>query len=171
MSDIDSAIRQLSAAVGTASTRGAGPVTADTMRVVQASDGPTVLALGGTADAAVTDATAAASIIAALKGLLTLNKVSTAGGQGNKVVAAPATALQLVAGATPCTTVIVTARVGNTKEIAYGFSNAVRATAGAEVGAQLQPGDSVSLRVSDVSKIWIDAQVAGEGVSFTYLTD
>ena len=51
------------------------------------------------------------------------------------------------------------------------LANTVRATSGAEVGAQLQPGDSVSLKVNNLNVIWLDAQVNGEGVSYTYTTD
>lgn len=150
--------------------KGAGNTSATTLRVVTAADGPLNTAIGGTSDAAVTDPTATASIVAALKGLLTLNKISTAGGQGSKAVTTAATPLALAA-STACTQIIITARIGNTKQIAYGFSNAVRATAGSEIGAQLQPGDSVSLKVNNLSSIFIDAQVNGEGVSYTYMTD
>lgn len=154
-----------------APAQGTGVVNANTLRVVQASDGPSVTALGAVGDAAVTDSTANASIIAALKGVLLLNKVSTGGGQGNKAVTTAGTPQQLAAASTPCTNVIISARIGNTKEVAYGFSNAVRATAGGEIGATLQPGDSVALRVNNLQAIWLDAQVSGEGVSYTYTTD
>ncbi len=92
---------------------------------------------------------------------------SVGGSEGSKNVAAAATPETIVAVSTPCRRVIITARAGNTKPIAYGFSNAVRATAGAEVGAQLAAGASVSLPVADALLVWIDAQVNGEGVSFT----
>lgn len=95
--------------------------------------------------------------------------VGTGGGQGNKVVAAAATPVQLIATRTICASVIVSARPGNTGKIAVGFSNAVRATAGAEVGAILSAGQSLALMLDDVSKVWIDASVNGEGVGFAYL--
>lgn len=91
------------------------------------------------------------------------------GGQGGKNVAVPATPEKLIGVETKCRMVAVTARPGNTGPVAYGMGNAVRATAGAEIGALLAAGGSVSLPVADVSLVWIDAKVAGEGVSFTYL--
>ncbi len=101
---------------------------------------------------------------------VTLVATHSTGGQGSKNIAVAGTPAALAA-STACTSVIITARKGNTKEIAYGFSNAVRATAGSEIGAQLQPGESVTLYVTNLSLIWIDAQVNGEGVSFTYTTN
>jgi hypothetical protein len=98
-----------------------------------------------------------------------VNAAASAGGQGNKAVTNAGTPLQLAA-ATACRAVVITARIGNTKEVAIGFSNAVRATAGSELGMCLQPGTSVAIAVSDLSLIWVDAQVNGEGVSFTYIT-
>lgn len=108
-----------------------------------------------------------------VKGLLVNGvslKPSTAGGEGQQEVAAAATPEQLAANQA-CTSVAITAQIGNTKQVAIGFSNAVRATAGAEIGMQLQPGDTVVYNVDNLNKIWVDAQVNGEGVSFTYTAD
>lgn len=98
-----------------------------------------------------------------------VSAAASGGGQGNKVVAAAGTPVALAA-ATPCRAVVITARIGNTKEVAVGFSNTVRATSGAEIGMQLQPGQSISIAVTDLSLIFIDAQVNGEGVSYTFVT-
>ncbi len=154
---------------------GAGTAAA-ALRTTQASDSPLVSVSGATNGAAVvTDADG--TIQQYLRGLvkaLVVNgfslKPSTAGGQGSKNVTTAATPLQLAA-TTAIKSVIVTARIGNTKEIAVGFSNAVRATAGSEIGMCLQPGDSVTLNVNDLAAVWIDAQINGEGCSFTYVTD
>lgn len=87
--------------------------------------------------------------------------------QGGKSVAVAGTPVQLSATSTRCDAVILTARKGNTGSIAYGFSNTVRATAGAEVGAILTPGSSVVIETMDVANVWIDATTNGEGVGFS----
>ena len=100
--------------------------------------------------------------------LATILKAAAAGGQGGKNVTTAATPLALAA-STPCRAVVITARPGNTGKIAVGFSNAVRATAAAELGLVLAAGASVALAVTDLSLLFVDATVNGEGVSFTYL--
>jgi hypothetical protein len=90
-------------------------------------------------------------------------------GQGGLNVAAAGTPQQLEGASTPCSLLYLTARTGNTKNIAWGFTNAVRATAAAEIGAVLTPGEPVVIPVSNVQNVWIDATVSGEGVSFSYL--
>lgn len=90
------------------------------------------------------------------------------GGQGSQSVAAAGTPVALAAVSTLCKLVVVTARSGNTKNIAYGWSNAVRATAGTEIGGVLTPGVSVALPATDLHNLFIDATVNGEGVSYTY---
>lgn len=129
------------------------------------ADGSDV-AQGAVADAAVsTDA--AGTLNAHLRGLVKLAAVPATGGQGSKNVTTAATPLALAA-STACRVVVITARTGNTKEIAIGWSNAVRATAGSEIGLTLAPGASIAIAVTDLSLLFIDAQVSGEGCSFTY---
>lgn len=89
-------------------------------------------------------------------------------GEGSKNVAAAGTPEKLLAASTPCSEVAVTARPGNTGKIAVGFSAAVRAAAGGEVGAILSPGDTISVPVGNVNQVYIDATVNGEGVSFLF---
>lgn len=85
----------------------AGAVDDDTQRVTHASDDPVVAklttidgrvdglegALGTTASSAVTDPTASADVIAALKGLLTRFAAPTANTQGNVTVTTSSTAM------------------------------------------------------------------------------
>lgn len=99
---------------------------------------------------------------------MSVNDIATiAPTEGSKDVAVPATPVQLSATSIRCSAVVITARPGNTGSIAYGQTNAVRATVGAEVGALLAPGTSVTYPIWDVQEIWIDAAIAGNGVSFT----
>lgn len=99
---------------------------------------------------------------------MSVNDISTiAPAEGGKSVAAAGTPVQLSSTSIKCSAVVITARKGNTGSVAYGFDNTVRATAGSEVGAILTPGSSVAIDTRDVSNIWIDASVNGEGVGFT----
>lgn len=92
-------------------------------------------------------------------------------GEGGKNVTTHGTPVQLVSTKTQMGAVVITARPANTGVIAVGFSNAVRAVAGGEVGATLKANASITIPgVADLSQIWIDATVDGEGVSFTYFT-
>lgn len=88
---------------------------------------------------------------------------------GSKNVTTAGTRVQLTTTTgTYCHWVVVTARPANTGKIVVGGA-AVVATAGSEVGAPiLSAGDSCGLEINDLSKVWIDSTVNGEGVSFTY---
>jgi hypothetical protein len=90
-------------------------------------------------------------------------------GEGSKNVAVAGTPEKLSATKKLCGEVVITARPGNAGIVAVGFSNAVRATPAAEIGAIIQAGGGFTLSVPDISQVWIDASVSGEGVSFTYL--
>ena len=87
--------------------------------------------------------------------------------EGSKDVAVAATPEKLAAASTPCLGVAITARNSNTGNMAYGFSNAVRATDNAEVGAQLQPGASVFIPINNLNLVWLDAEVGTDGVSYS----
>lgn len=91
-------------------------------------------------------------------------------GDGVKSVTTAGTAVQVSTTSIPCRMVEIQARVANTGNIAVGASTVV-AAAGSERGFILVPGASVSLRVTDVNKLYIDAAVSGEGVSFLYFND
>ena len=87
---------------------------------------------------------------------------------GRKTVTTGGTAVQLLAASTPCTSVAVTALSTNTGIVVVGASTVV-AAAGTRRGVALTAGQTASLDINDVSKLWIDATVNGEGVSFAYL--
>lgn len=91
-------------------------------------------------------------------------------GDGVKSVTTAGTAVQLSSTSVPCRMVEIQARVANTGNIAVGSSSVV-AAAGSERGIILVPGASVSLRVTDLNKLYLDAAVSGEGVSFLYFND
>jgi len=83
----------------------------------------------------------------------------------NKTVAAPATAEQLTTEHKFVEWVIVQALESNTDNIILGDSSAVTTT---ERGTALAPLNSITLEGLYLDEIYLDAVVAGEGVSFTY---
>lgn len=91
-------------------------------------------------------------------------------GSGNKVVATAGTAVQLSATSVPVKRVIITPFSANTGVVAVGSSNVVAsATLGSQVGMVMIKGaNPLELLQENLSKIWVDASVSGEGVSFTY---
>lgn len=90
-------------------------------------------------------------------------------GSGRKTVTAGA-AGQLTATATPSRVVKVKAFVENTDKVVIGGSAVVAALATRQ-GYELAPGESVDIRIDDVSKIYLDAVVTGEGVEYVYLAN
>jgi hypothetical protein len=84
---------------------------------------------------------------------------------GRKTVTTPGTAVALAA-SSACKWVTVTALLSNTGQVNVGGS-AVLATLAGSSGTPLTAGSSVTLPVNDPSKVFVDARVAGEGVSFT----
>lgn len=83
---------------------------------------------------------------------------------GRKTVTTPGTAVALSASAA-CAWVSVTALPSNGDVVAVGGSG-VLATVGSETGLLLGPGASVTVPTNNVSKVFVDAVVAGNGVSF-----
>lgn len=88
------------------------------------------------------------------------------GVENRKTVAVPGTPERVSNTDNPCSWVVLSAESDNAGVIAWGFSNAVRATPGGQVGGLLSAGQSVSVPVNMASLLWIDAAVAGDGVSF-----
>lgn len=86
---------------------------------------------------------------------------------GRQTVTTPGTAVALAA-STTCTEIIATAETDNTDIIVIGGSTVVAALS-TRRGNPLYPGDSMSITSDNLSKVYIDAIVAGEGVTFTYL--
>lgn len=88
---------------------------------------------------------------------------------GKKLVAAAATAERLAASATKCKSVTITAKMTNTGVICVGGSTVVAASGANRTGIPLNPGDSVTLDIDDLYKVFVDATVSGEGVTFVAL--
>jgi hypothetical protein len=92
-------------------------------------------------------------------GKVTINSATTAySGQKNVTTAGS----HLVLGTTQAiVSITVTAKPTNTGNIFVGPDGVTSTT-----GLILQPGDSVSLDVSNVTAVYIDSAVSGEGVSW-----
>lgn len=89
-------------------------------------------------------------------------------GDNRKVVATPGTAVALAA-STAIKEVTVTAELDNTDVVVAGGSTVVAAPA-TRRGTPLYAGDSTTIATDDLAEVFIDAIVATEGVTFTYLT-
>lgn len=87
-------------------------------------------------------------------------------GDGSKTVTTPGTAVTLAA-AQPCSEVVVTAKTNNVGIVVVGGSSVVAAE-GSRRGTPLGAGDAMSLEIDDLSKVYIDATNAGEGVTYTF---
>lgn len=83
---------------------------------------------------------------------------------GRKTVTTPGTPVALASSAA-CAWVAVTALASNADVVSVGGSG-VLATAGSETGVVLAPGASVTIPTTNVSNVFVDALVAGNGVSF-----
>lgn len=88
-------------------------------------------------------------------------------GDGRKTISAAGTAEALVGTATPCKKAVITALAGNTDTVVVGASTVVAALA-TRRGTPIEPGDSFWFPFEDLADVYIDSEVNGEGVSFTY---
>jgi len=89
-------------------------------------------------------------------------------GDGRRVVATAGSRLALIAAHTPAKVVIITAETDNTGVIVVGGTTVV-ATLASRQGIPLLAGDSVTLEINDLIKVYLDATVTGDGVTYTYL--
>lgn len=87
---------------------------------------------------------------------------ATSIGTGSKTVTTAGTRVQL-ATTTSCRRVHIQAKEANTGKIFIG-GNAVSSTS----GIFLFPTTSITLNISDLDEVYIDSEVNGEGVIFTY---
>jgi len=99
---------------------------------------------------------------------------------GIQTVAAPGTAVRLEDDAivgdalqAPTVGVVIEALETNTGKIVVGGKSVV-AAAGTQAaptrqGIALSAGASISLNINDIGSVWVDATVAGDGVSWTLL--
>lgn len=82
---------------------------------------------------------------------------------GSKNVTTAGTRVQLISTSTPCRWVIVVGKEANTDTVWVGGSTVASGRGVPLVGLQSERFD-----VSDVSNIWLDSDVSGEGVTFLY---
>lgn len=87
-------------------------------------------------------------------------------GDGSKTVTTAGTRVQLTSTETPCFYIIVTALVANIGTIWVGGS-----TVASGRGIPLVALQSCRIDIDDISKVYIDSTVNGEGVSYGYLAD
>ena len=97
-----------------------------------------------------------------------VRQTPTSIGDGVKNVAAAATA-EALASTTPSQSVVITAKTTNVGEIVVGGSTVVALSGGTRRGTPLAAGDSIKIDIDNLSKIFLDSTVSGEGVTFTYV--
>ena len=84
---------------------------------------------------------------------------------GNQVVAVAGTRVQLSIVSVTCKGVIIQSLSTNTGLIFIGGITVSNAN-----GVELTAGESVSVDIDDLNKIYLDASVNGEGIKFTVVT-
>lgn len=84
-------------------------------------------------------------------------------GNGKTTVTTAGTRVQL-GSSTSTGSITVKALAANTGTIYVGNT-----TVSSSNGFQLSAGDTVSMDLDNLSKVWIDSSVNGEGVSFVYI--
>ncbi len=92
--------------------------------------------------------------------------IASAIGNGVKTVTTAGTAVQLSTTSRPCKEVTLQAPMANTGAVAVG-SSTVNATTGS--GSLLYAGGSITLKIDNLNKLWLDSTVNGEGVGYSYL--
>jgi len=93
--------------------------------------------------------------------------IKTGIGNGRGTCASAGTANQVTTTTTPCKIIVFTAETDNTGVIVLGGSG-IDETVASRSGTPLLAGDSMTMEIDDVSKVYIDAAVTGDGVTFTY---
>uniref|UniRef100_A0A6M3MEW3 Uncharacterized protein n=1 Tax=viral metagenome TaxID=1070528 RepID=A0A6M3MEW3_9ZZZZ len=93
--------------------------------------------------------------------------IATTVGSNRQIVGTPTTPVALAA-STAIKKVTVTAETNNTDIVCVGGAN-VLATLLTRRGTPLYPSDSITLEADNLAEVFIDALVATEGVTFTYL--
>lgn len=86
---------------------------------------------------------------------------------GRKVVTTAGTPVQVAALGTKCRKVTITAETDNTGYIVVGDSTVIAALA-TRLGSPLAAGQSITLNLDDLGKVWIDSTVSTDGVTYVY---
>jgi len=93
--------------------------------------------------------------------------IKTGIGNGRGICNAAGTANQVTTTTTPCKVIIFTAETDNTGTIVLGGAS-IDETLASRSGTPLLAGDSTTMEIDDISKVYIDAATTGDGVTFTY---
>lgn len=101
--------------------------------------------------------------------LLLAQEITTTLGTGRQTVTTAGTRVQLTTTSTRADWVIVTAETDNTGVITAGGSGVVGALATRQ-GVSLQAGDSVTVITDNLTDIYLDTTVNGDGVTYVYGT-
>jgi len=90
---------------------------------------------------------------------------------GRTIVATAGTAVQLSTTQTSCLSLSITAETNNTGLIAVGDASVV-AAAGTQTNvlAILNAGDTISVDINNLTHIYLDSTVSGDGVAYGYTT-
>lgn len=104
----------------------------------------------------------------ASSGEVRADHVITGIGHGIKTVSTAGTD-EVLASDTPCKKLVIQAQINNTGYIAVGGSG-VDATLDTGTGIVLTAGDVFILQIDNLSDIYIDSTINGEGVRYTYFT-
>ena len=88
-------------------------------------------------------------------------------GHGVKTVTTAGTDVVLVSAVTFAKWIVIQAQTDNTGVVAVGASG-VDATVATGTGASLAAGEKITLPCENLTDIYIDATVSGDGVRFTY---
>ena len=84
---------------------------------------------------------------------------------GRKVNVTGGTRVQLSSTEAPCNAIIIQALRSNVGNVAVGGSD-VSISVGSENGLVLAPGQTITLNVNNITRIWIDAANNTEGVNY-----
>lgn len=99
--------------------------------------------------------------------MATLDVPASAIGVGRKVVTTAGTRVQLSTVAVKCRSVSITAETDNTGVMTVGGSTVIAALATRE-GIPLAAGATTTLDINNLSVIYLDTTVSGDGVTYAY---
>ena len=131
------------------------------LRVTLANDSTGLLSIDDNGGSVTIDGT-----ITGITNTVTTKHAIITTNHGITTVATAGTDLALAA-STVCRRVTIQAQTDNTGYIAVGGSG-VDATEATGTGVLLLPGDSFELEIDNLSKVFIDSTVSGDGVRYTY---
>lgn len=86
-----------------------------------------------------------------------------------KTVTTAGTRVQFQSVSTECRKVDITAELDNTGTVVVGGAGVVAALA-TRMGTPLAAGDSLTVYITDLSLLYLDATVSGDGVTYNYFT-